>query len=419
MGSPPLPRAAPEEAGFDPAVLARIGPRLQSYMDEKRFTGFSTLVARLGRVVHFEQRGWQDPEARVPMGPDTIFRVYSMTKPVVCAALMTLYDEGRFRLDDPVSRYIPAFGQVKVLSGRRLADARLEALERPITIEHLLTHTSGLTYGFLDSTAVSELYRQSPPLNDSGLSLAAMVDELARLPLAWQPGSRWSYGLSIDVAARIAEIISDKPLQDFLAERVFRPVGMEDSGFFVPEGKRRRVAAMYGNPDIGTTPSSKSFHAWRSGYYERIDVEATHPSGSLTFARGGHGLFSTAADYFRFAQMLLDRGQARGRRVLKPETVDLMHANHLPARVLPIDLGGIKMPGCGFGLGSQVLLDVEASGLPGSVGEYGWGGAAKTRFWVAPRLGIVAVILAQYMSGFDYPEDDFKRLVYEALAGGR
>jgi len=407
---------SPETLGFRAEGLARIGPALQRYIDENRFPGFISLVARGGRIVHFEQFGLRDPDTAAPMAPDTIFRVYSMTKPVICTAFMTLYDEGRFSLDDPVSRFLPAFGKLRVLHGKNLPESKLFDLDRPITIRHLLTHTSGLTNSFMDENPVSALYRDSALMDDPEKALKDVIADAARLPLAYQPGERWAYSISIDVVARLIEILSDRPLRDFLDERLFGPLDMTDTGFFVPPERRHRIAALYGNPDIVLTPLKQSFRAWREGFYQRVDVEATYPAASGTFARGGYGLFSTAADYFAFASMLLGRGLAKGRRFLLPETVDLMHRNHVDAALLPFDMGGMKMHGYGFGLGSQVLMDVEASRLPGSVGEYGWGGAAKTHYWVDPEKEIIAILMTQYMAGFDFPEREFKTLVYQALA---
>jgi CubicO group peptidase (beta-lactamase class C family) len=404
---------APAEAvGYSSDRLARIKPVMQSYVDRHGYAGVSTLLARRGQVIHFEQVGWQDRESQTPLTPDTIFRIYSMTKPIVCTALMTLYEEGRFQLFDPVAKYLPAFGKLRVLSG----SSSEEDLVRLITIRDLLTHTAGLSYGFLGSP-VSELYLQAGPLADANLTLEAVIGELGRLPLAFQPGTRWHYSMGIDVAAHLIEVLSGRPLQQFLHERLFEPLDMADTGFSVPPEKRHRIATMYGSPDVVTSSLNRLMAAWAVGANERIDVETTYPAtNARSFARGGYGLFSTAWDYLRFAQMLLNRGELDGVRILAPKIVDLMHMNHVPPALLPYEiLPGITGAGYGFGLGSRVLLNVAESALPGSVGEYGWAGAAKTYYWVDPKEDLIGIVMAQFMMGIDLPDKDFQVLAYQAL----
>jgi CubicO group peptidase (beta-lactamase class C family) len=407
---------SPEAVGCSPQRLARIAPAMQSYIDQHGFAGISTMLARRGRVVHFEQVGWQDRESHTPLSTDTIYRIYSMTKPIICVALMTLYEEGRFQLLDPVAKFLPAFGKVRVQTGTTLSDTREVDLIRPITIRDLFTHTSGLTYNFLEDSPVSELYRQAGLLSDGERTLEAMIGELARLPLAYQPGTKWHYSMAIDVLGHLVEVISGQPLQLFLNERLFAPLGMTDTGFSVPSDKRDRIATMYGLPDIATNSFSSIFEAWTGGFNQRIDVAATYPTiNTSSFARGGHGLFSTAGDYMRFAQMLLNRGTLDGVRIIAPKIADLMHMNHVPLALLPFEIGGIPSDGYGFGLGSRVLLNVAESALPGSVGEFGWGGAAKTYYWVDPKEALVGILMTQYMVGFDLPEKDFQVLAYQAL----
>jgi CubicO group peptidase (beta-lactamase class C family) len=407
---------SPEAAGCSSERLARIKPVMQSYIERHGFSGFSTMLARRGRVIHFEQVGWQDREMNTALSADTIFRIYSMTKPIICVAFMTLYEEGRFQLLDPVSKFLPAFGKVRVLTGTTLSDACEVDLIRPITLLDLLTHTAGLTYGFLEDSPVSGLYRQAQLLGDADRTLEAMIGELSRLPLAYQPGTKWHYSMAIDVIAHLIEVISSQPLQDFLQERLLAPLGMTDTGFSVPPHARHRIAAMYGHPDIATHTFSHILEAWKSGFNDRIDVEKTYPAtNTYRFARGGHGLFSTAGDYMRFAHMLLNRGTLEGVRVLAPAIVDFMHMNHLSPALLPIEIGGVPRSGYGFGLGSRVLLNVAESALPGSKGEYGWGGAAKTYYWVDPKQELVGLLMTQYMLDFDLPEKAFQVLTYQAL----
>ena len=407
---------SPEAVGFSSERLARIKPIMQSYLDHYGFAGISTMLARRGRVIHFEQVGWQDRERKTELSADTIYRIYSMTKPIICVAFMTLYEEGRFQLFDPVSKFLPAFGNVRVLTGATLSDAQEVDLIRPITIADLLTHTAGLTYNFLEDSPVSELYRQARLLTDSDRTLEAMIGELSRLPLAYQPGTKWHYSMAIDVVAHLIEVIAGQGLQDFLQERIFAPLGMFDTGFSVPTDARHRISAMYGHPDIAVHTFSQALQAWNKGVNERIDVDTTYPADNEnSFARGGHGLFSTAGDYMRFAHMLVNRGSLDGVRILAPAIVDFMHMNHVSPALLPFEIGGIPRNGYGFGLGSRVLLNVAESALPGSIGEYGWAGAAKTYFWIDPKEQLVGILMSQFMLAFDLPEKPFQVLAYQAL----
>jgi CubicO group peptidase (beta-lactamase class C family) len=407
---------SPEAVGCNSERLARIKPVMQSYIDQHGFAGISTLLARRGHVIHFEQVGWQDRESQTSLSPDTIFRIYSMTKPIICTAFMTLYEAGRFQLFDPVAKFLPAFSKVRVLTKTTPSGVEEVDLARPITLRDLLTHTAGLTYDFLEDSPVGELYRQARICGDAERTLEAMISELARLPLAYQPGTRWHYSLAIDVIAYLIEVISGQPLQEFLSERLFAPLGMADTGFSVPVEKRPRLATMYGHPDVVIHSFGQIVEAWTKGLNERRDVGATYPATNThSFARGGYGLFSTTWDYMRFAQMLLNRGELDGVRILAPKIVELMHLNHVSAALLPFETAGDYSGGYGFGLGSRVLLNVAESGMPGSVGEYGWGGAAKTYYWVDPQEQLIGILMAQYMMSFDNPDLDFRVLAYQAL----
>jgi CubicO group peptidase (beta-lactamase class C family) len=402
-----------ESVGMDAGRLERIGPAMQAYVDRGAYAGLSAIAARRGVVVHEGHYGLRDKEAGLPMTEDTIFRFYSMTKPIVCTALMTLFEEGRFRLIDPVARYLPSLAGLKVLQ----ADGTLADPKRPVTVRDVMTHTSGLSYHFLEETPVGRMYVDSK-LMDPKVPLAEAIDDLARYPLAFEPGSRWHYSVGIDVAARVIEAISGQALGDFLRERLLEPLGMVDTAFAVPEGKRDRLAVMYGRPDLiasGQTLKS-SFAQWLGGYNERIDVTQSYPVDmATTFQRGGHGLFGTARDYFRFAQMLANGGELEGVRILGRKTLELMHLNHLPLSLLPLAVDGLPLPGYGFGLGSRVALDVAQTGAPGSAGEFGWSGAAKTHYWVDPVEQVVGVFMTQSMSSFDLPEVDLRALAYGAI----
>lgn len=407
---------SPESVGMSSGRLARIRPVMQSYVDQKGYAGISSMIARRGKVIYADQVGWQDREAGVPMAEDTIFRVYSMTKPIIYTALMTLYEEGRFQLVDPVAKFIPAFGATKVLS----SDGSLVDQNplRPMQVRDLMTHTSGLSYDFLEDFPVGALYREARLMNDATRSLEAVIAELARIPLAFQPGTMWHYSLGTDVAAHLIQVISGKPVGQFLQERLFAPLGMVDTAFGVPEAKRGRISAMYGLPDLfaqGMTFGALFGH-FLSGNIGRREVADTYPvDAPEIFQRGGIGLFSTAADYMRFAMMLLTGRASDGQRILGRKTLELMHTNHLPQALLPYMLAGAPTPGYGFGLGSRVASDVGAAAVAGSVGEFGWAGAAKTYYWVDPKEDLVGLFMSQYMIGFDLPESDLRALTYQAI----
>ncbi len=409
-----LPIETPESVGMSSQRLGRIGTVMQRYVDDGVIRGASTMVLRRGKVVHAELFGQRDAEAALEMTPDTIFRIYSMTKPIVSTALMLLHEEGLFQLEDPVAKYLPAFGSTQVLA----ADGSLVPQAHPIDIRNLLTHTSGLTYDFMEDTPVGQMYRDARIMNNASRSLAETIDELAAIPLSSQPGARWHYSVSIDVAARLIEVLSDQPLGAFLSERIFEPLGMTDTDFGVPDSELGRLAAMYGLPDLvgenhGVT---QLVEAALTGFNERIDVSATYPTNTPeVFVRGGLGLFSTIGDYARFAQMLLNNGTLDSTRIVSRKTLELMHANHLPAGLLPFELLGRDNGGLGFGLGSRVMMDVAASAGPGSVGEYGWAGAAKTYYWVDPVEDLVGIFMTQYMTGVESPDRVMRSLVYQAI----
>jgi CubicO group peptidase (beta-lactamase class C family) len=403
----------PESAGMNSGRLGRIDVAMQAYVDRGVYAGINTLVARRGKIVHAGHYGWRDREAKAPMTADTVFRLYSMTKPIVCTALMTLFEEGRFTLVDPVAKFIPAFASVKV----RADDGSLVDPRRPMNVGDVLAHTSGLSYHFLGDSPVSQLYENAAILR-ADVSLADAIDDLAHFPLAFHPGSRWKYSLGNDVVGRLIEVISGKPLGDALKERLFEPLRMTDTGYGVAESKRDKLAAMYGRPDVlrpGVT-APDCFAAWAQGVNDKLDVSATYPVDKAElFQRGGHALFGTVGDYFRFAQMLCNGGMLDGHRVIGRKTLELMHANRIPAALLPLEIGGLPIMGYGFGLGSRVALDIAATNAPGSVGEFGWSGAAKTHYWVDPKEEIVALFMTQSMMSFDLPELAMRALVYQAL----
>jgi len=404
----------PEAVGMSAGRLERIATAMQDYVDRGVVRGISTLVARRGHVVHRSLHGDRDAEAGMSMADDTIFRIYSMTKPIVSTALMLLHEEGSFQLEQPLTTFLPAFAAPKVLQ----PDGSLVDAARPITIGDALAHTSGLTYDFMIDNPAAELYREHQVMHDATRTLAEVVDLIASLPLGFQPGERWHYSVGIDVAARLVEVIADQPLGEYLQERIFTPLGMVDTGFGVPDDRLDRLSAMYGLPDL----IGDGYHAGDlvdaalAGFNERIDVSDTYPTSTPdVYVRGGVGLFSTIDDYFRFAQMLANGGELDGERIVGRKTLELMHTNRVPAPMLPFEIMGIPAPGFGFGLGSRVMVDVGASGMSGSIGEFGWAGAAKTYFWVDPVEDLVGVFMAQYMTGPELPDRAFRSVVYQAI----
>ncbi len=408
----------PESAGMSSLRLQRINSVMQEQIEQGNFSGISTLVARRGKLVHFNQFGCRDREAGTPMQADTIFRLYSMTKPIICTALMILYEEGKFHLREPVSKFIPAFANLKVLEIDQNGNEHLVDLEQPVTIHHLLTHTSGLVYDFYEDNPVCQLYREQQIVAAvKDVSLEDFVDKLCQLPLGFQPGAQWYYSVSIDVIARLVEIIADKPLDTFLHERIFSPLGMNDIAFCLPEDKRHRLATMYGGVDLCAPDVTLShwLDAWEKGINKRLDVSTTAPVDDTSFLRGGIGLNSTAEDYFHFAQMLLNKGQLDSTRILGPRTVDFMFINHLDLKLLPIGFPQYKLLGYGFGLGSRVLVDVAQSQSLSSAGEYGWSGAARTYYWIDPKEELIGLFMAQYIGNFSLITANFQTLVYQAL----
>jgi CubicO group peptidase (beta-lactamase class C family) len=386
-----------EKVGFSATRLKRIGTVMQRYVDQKTLAGIVTLVACCGSVVHLEKFGYQDIETSKPVGLDTIFRIYSMTKPITSVALMMLFEHGLVRLTDPVTKFIPDFKKVKVF----VKEGELVDPEREITIHDLLTHTAGLSYGDDEDSPVDELYRQADLFN-TDITLEEMIRRITNLPLANQPGQVWRYSVATDVVGYLVEVISDRSLAEFLEEKIFQPLGMKDTAFSVPPEKVDRLATLYGKTEKGAL--------------EVIDTATGGDYFNVRLYSGGHGLVSTTADYLRFAQLVLNKGELDGIRLLGPKTMELMTTNHLPPALMPIAMGEEQMPGLGFGLGFSVMMDVAQSGMMGSVGLHGWGGWANTHFWVDPQEQIIGILMLQYVTSGTYPvRSDFRTLVYQAL----
>lgn len=390
----------PEEAGFSSRRLSRIGTVMQGYVDDKKLAGLTTMVARRGKLVHFERFGVMDLETAKPMEFDTIFRIYSMTKPITSVALMMLYEQGIFQLRDPVSNFLPEFHEVKVWAGEN----EVMEPEREITIYDLLTHTAGFSYGGYEETGipVDKLYDEADLFNIE-ITNKEMMRRLARLPLMYHPGEKWFYSVASDVVGHLVEVISGMPLDDYFEERILKPLGMEDTAFYVPEDKIDRLAALYGPGEDGNL---KLLDDPATGEYAK-------PPHLLA---GGQGLVSTTEDYVRFCQMLLNGGELAGTRLLGRKTVELMTMNHLPESMIPIGFPPDVMHGYGFGLGVRVRVDHAQAGLLGSVGEYGWGGYASTGFFIDPKEELIAILMPQFLPSDYYPiRKEFRVLVYQAL----
>jgi len=393
-----MKQTMPAELGFSPARLDRINTRMRWYVDNGLLAGMVTLVERRGRVVHFGQHGWQDIEAQKPIRPDTIFRIYSMTKPITCVALMMLYEQALFQLNDPIHKFLPEFKPVRVWAGggKRVAPAR------PITIHDLLTHTAGLSYGGYEGTGhpVDRLYDEAD-LFDPQILLGEMVRRIAKLPLIHSPGSAWFYSVATDVVGYLVEVLSDMPLAGYMQARIFDPLGMEDTAFRVHPDQADRFATLYGKTGQGDL---QVLDTATGGDYFNVRLHA-----------GGHGLVSTAADFLRFARLVRNGGELGGTRLLGRKTVELMTLNHLPQALLPLRMGD-PWPGFGYGLGFGVLVDLAQSGIMGSVGNVRWSGYANTHFWIDPQEDLIGMLLLQYLPGGTHPvTDDFKTLVYQAL----
>lgn len=390
---PPLPLAAPEDIGLSSARLARLGTVIAGEIERGRVPGAVALIARRGRVGYFESFGQRDTAAGAPMAKDAIFRIYSMTKPITSVAAMMLWEDGRFLLSDPIAKYLPDLAAPDVAVERDGVLERVPAL-RAVTIQDLLRHTSGLTYEFRGSGPVHRLYR-SAKVDSRAQSNADQVAALGRLPLLHQPGTRWEYGRSTDVIGRLVEVLSGQTLGEFFARHILAPLGMVDTAFHVPERDHSRLAEAFGrDPDSGVAVQL---------------LEVRNPPG---FESGGGGLVSTAADYARFLQMLLNGGTFEGRRLLGRKTIEFMTSDHLGPITGAPDL---LIPGHGFGLGFAVRLQAGIAHVPGSIGQYFWGGLAGTTFWVDPAEQLFALLLIQAPGLRDYYRTLFRDLVYSAL----
>jgi CubicO group peptidase (beta-lactamase class C family) len=385
--------STPEEIGLSSSRLARLGDVMRAEVERGRVPGAVALIARRGRIGYFESFGRRGPDAAEPMARDSIFRIYSMTKPIVSVAAMMLWEEGRFLLNEPIAKYLPDLAHPKV-AVQRGTEIELVPAEREIIIQDLLRHTSGLTYEFRGGGPVHKMY-MSAKIHRGSQNNAEQVATLGKMPLLHHPGTRWEYSRSTDVVGRLIEVLSGMSLGAFLGRHILAPLGMVDTAFHVPKQHHSRLAEAFArDPETGTAVQL---------------VEVREPP---KFESGGGGLVSTAADYARFLQMLLDNGMFEGVRFLSRKTIELMTADHLGAITGAPDL---LLPGYGFGLGFAVRLHAGIAHTPGSIGQYFWGGLAGTTFWVDPAEQLFALMLIQAPGQRDYYRVLFRDLVYSAF----
>lgn len=401
----PLQSSSPAQCGLDASRLTRIDDWMQRYIDQGRFPFAATLIARKGRVAWEGHTGYSDIEAKTAYTPDTLARIYSMTKPVTSTAFMMLYEQGLVHLDDPVSMFIPEFADTPVLiSGAERLD-QTEPLRAPMTVHNLLTHTSGLTYGF-NQDLLSETYGTNRlDFGQRAGGLAETAVRLAGTPLLFQPGSRWHYSVATDIVGRIVEVVSGKSLDRFFADNILAPLEMNDTSFVVPSSKMGRLGPCYAYNPKGGMP------VFPTGFGES-EVD--------TFSGGG-GLISTGRDYLRFAEMLRRGGALGDVRLLSRHTVSLMTSNHLPGSVDLATLGPsawceTSFTGVGFGLGFAISLNPAQSMLSASVGDFSWGGMASTYFWCDPKEELSVVFLTQLLPSSTWPSrKELRALVYQAI----
>jgi CubicO group peptidase (beta-lactamase class C family) len=400
---------SPESVGLNSEQLNRVGEHLRGrYVDTGKIPGSLALVARHGKVCYLDVAGQRDVERGEPMTADTIFRIYSMTKPITSVAIMTLFEKGLLSLTDPVHRYIPSWRNLQVRTGGSLPLFTTEACNRPMTIRDLLMHTSGLTYDFMNQTNVDYAYRKLQVGNPApGYTLQKMIDDLAQLPLEFSPGSRWNYSVATDVLGYLVEVISGKSLPEYLSETIFKPLGMDDTGFEITPDKVPRFASCY------QRNAAKELVCHDDGQNSQFT--------NRSFYSGGGGLLSTVGDYYRFSQMLANGGTLDGQRIIGSRTLDFMTRNHLPGGV---DMSQFAMgsfsetvyEGVGFGLGFASKVDAGQNGFPATEGSYFWGGLASTLFWVDPEEELVVIFMTQLMpsSVFNF-RGQLEALIYAAL----
>jgi CubicO group peptidase (beta-lactamase class C family) len=408
--------ADPAEVGLDPARLDRLDRHFRRYVDDGRLPGWLLTVSRQGRLAHVSAYGQRDMEAGLPVETDTLWRIYSMTKPITSVAAMILYEEGAFELADPVSAFIPSFADVCVYTGGSDVRPVTVPASEPVRIWHLLTHTAGLTYGFLRAHPVDARYREAGFEwgTPRGMDLAQCCDAWAGQPLLFQPGTEWNYSVATDVLGRVIEVASGQSLDEFFDARILGPIGMTDTSFWVDEADMGRLAALYTAVPV------------TGGQASRLDAMSKVAHARPRMLSGGGGLISTAADYHRFTQMLLDRpgspgGELDGVRLLGPRTLAYMGRNHLPGGADLETFGRALQAeapsrGVGFGLGFAVVIDAAAQKTLGSTGELSWGGAASTAFWVDSAEELTVCFFSQLLPSAAHPiRPQLRQMVYQAV----
>lgn len=411
-----LRTATPSQVGLSEERLERIDHLMQTRLERGEYIGAMGMIVRDGKVAYTDTWGYADRESKTPMTEDGIFRIYSMSKPITSVAVMMLYEEGKFQLNDPVGMYLPELANLKVLVEKVSPDPRNESwleddtasieinpdhyelvdAKRPITVRDLLCHTSGLTYGFFGNSIVDQMYRKAGILRDQA-TLAEFTAELGKLPLRHQPGTIWHYSVSTDVLGRLVEVLSGMSYDEYLDKKIFGPLDMYDTGFQVPKADEHRLVQMY-------TPNAET----RQFEVSDAEVSQNFHEGA-TFFSGGGGLLSTARDYARFSQMLLNGGRLGKAQILSPKTIELMTIDHVGVR----DQG--RQGGYGFGLGFAVAQNLALMATPGSLGEYNWGGAAGTKFWIDPEENMVGVFMIQILPPPSDYGTPFRNLAYMAI----
>lgn len=426
--------AAPEREGISAERLTRVQQHMEKALRSGEMIGGVGLLARNGSVVYLESYGNADQSPLRPMSADSVFRIYSMSKPITSVAVLMLYEEGHFSLNDPIARYLPDLANLTVALStgdsadqQKLSDGtdirqgdggdssgvgRTRKASRQPTIKDLLSHTAGFTYGLLGDSEVDNLYRDAGLGLLSQMTLEEFVRRLGKLPLQYDPGSRWHYSVATDVLGRLVEVISGKPFEEFLEEQVFKPLEMKDTGFTLSENARERLTQLYSTPGVDfNDPKSILGAIMRPTELVEADPDLDdNYQQSASFKSGGGGLLSTIGDYFRFCQMLLNGGELDGVRLLSPKTVQLMISNHLSSTDDVQARGGT-----GFGLGVAVAVNQAAIGELGSEGEFNWGGAAGTKFWIDPREQFIGIFMTQSIPHSSQIGQDFKRLGYQAI----
>ncbi len=396
----------PASLGFDANRLSRIDSWMQRYVDEQKFPGSSVLVARHGEIAHLATAGHRSIEDALPFELGTLVRIYSMTKPVTSLAVMMLAERGHFHLDAPISRFLPEFSSCQALIEDATALDQTEPCPPP-TLHQLLVHTSGLTYSFNQGLLPDAYLEQKADFNHNAGGLESAVEKVAKLPLAFQPGARWEYSVSIDVLGRLVEVVSGKSLETFFTEEIFQPLGMSDTAFSVPFEKLDRFASCY-------------FHTDKNPLH-LVDAPQTtqYLEGNVDTFSGGGGLVSTLADYFRFVEMIRLGGALDGQRLVSPRTLAFMRRNHLAGDIAsmgPSSFAEMPMDGVGFGIGGSVVLDPGRMRAPGSVGDYSWGGMASTIFWTDPLEDLSVIFFTQLIPSSTYANrPELKALVHAAL----